>query len=463
MPPEQWRELLDQSLSAQAKDDVFKYGEYVFGHSPADHHREMVEFINGCIQDRVNGLVLEPRGFAKSTWGTSINLSHKVGREQDIRIGLFSKSSDHADAFSRGIRWTVERNERFREIFGDLVSETKWTDAEWLRAKSRWHGSQYATMYANGVGGQIVSKRFDLIHCDDILDAENTATPEQRRKVEDWFWQTLYPCLAPDGVAIVEGTRWAEDDLYQKLEESGSWRVLKRSAITRGKRNKIISLWPEVWPLPRLEKLRADMGTARFACAMLNDISGLMEGYIFQQVFFQRTPALPGDRSQYTIRMGVDLASSTKQRADFTACVLTAEDNAGNFYVLDYDRTKINSGHDKWIYDRWLRYSRTWGGVGAVMIENVQFQSTLVVGMMNDYPEVPVLPQPADKDKGTRAAAVAAKYEAGKVWHLSHLKDSDFEVELLSFDRGHDDLVDALGYSMQLSDRGSFVFGSGVR
>lgn len=89
MTPEEWQSLLDRSLLAQADEDVFKYGEYVFGHRPAFHHREMVDFINQCIADGVNGLVLEPRGFAKSTWGTSINGSHQIATHTDLRFGLF--------------------------------------------------------------------------------------------------------------------------------------------------------------------------------------------------------------------------------------------------------------------------------------------------------------------------------------------------------------------------------------
>lgn len=461
MPQEQWEQLLNQSLSAQAKDDVFRFGEFVFGHRPAPHHREMVEFIQGCRRDRVNGLVLEPRGFAKSTWGTTINNSHQIGLETDLRVGLFSKSADHAAAFSRGIRWTLERNERYHEVFGNIVSDAKWTDTEWLRKGSRWHGSQYATLYSQGVGGQIVSKRFDVIHCDDILDQENTATREQMAKVEDWFWQTLYPCLAPDGIAIVVGTRWAEGDLYETLIDKG-WRVLKRAALVPGKRGKIESLWPELWPVQRLEQLKNDMGAARFACAMLNDISGLMEGDVFQSRFFSYLDDIPRDRP-LTIRMGVDLATSTRERADWTACVVTAEDDDGNFYVLDYDRIKITSGHDKWVYDKWLTYCEKWGYVGLVAVEAVQHQSTVIANLMERFSAVPVHKQPADKDKRTRATAVANRYEAGKVYHLKDLRESTFEIELTSFDRGHDDLVDALGYSMQLSDRSGLVFTSAPR
>ena len=457
MPKAEWERLLNLSLSAQAKDDVFKFGEYVFGHVAAAHHREMVEFVRECRRDGVNGLVLEPRGFAKSTWGNTINNSHWIGNEPDIRLGLFSKSSDHAAAFSRGILWTLERNPRFIEVFGALASESKWTASEWLRRGSRWHGSQYATLYAQGVGGQIVSKRFDVIVCDDILDQENTATREQMAKVEDWFWQTLFPCLAPDGVAIVIGTRWAEGDLYQTLIEKG-WRVMKRAALVPGKRGKLDSLWPELWPVKRLEQLKGDMGMARFACAMLNDITGLMEGDVFQSRHFQYLDDIPRDRP-LTIRMGVDLATSTRERADWTACVVTAEDDDGNFYVLDWDRIKITSGHDRWVYDRWLAMSEKWGRISLVAVEAVQHQTTVVTDLFERFSMVPVHKQPADRDKRTRATAVANRYEAGKVYHLRALHESQFEIELTSFDRGHDDLVDALGYSMQLTDRSGLVFG----
>lgn len=453
MSEEEWSRLLDLSLAAQAKDDVFAFGEYVFGHSPAPHHREMVDFIRGCRSDGVHGLVLEPRGFAKSTWGNTITGSHWIGNEPDLRLGLFSKSADHADAFSRGIRWTLEKNERYREVFGDLVSEAKWTDGEWLRAGSRWHGSQYATLYAQGVGGQIVSKRFDVILCDDILDKENTATRGQMAKVEDWFWQTLFPCLAPDGVCIVIGTRWAEGDLYQTLEEKG-WRVLKRSALIPGKRGKLQSLWPEVWPIYKLESLRENMGTARFACAMLNDISGMMEGDVFRNEWFRYVDRLPD--TPLTFRMGVDLASSTKERADYTARVISAQDGMGNFYVVEADRAKMQSGHARWV-------ARAHDGFGypisEVVIENQQFQSTLVQQMLEEYPHIPVIGQRADSDKGSRASAVATKYEMGKVFHLPNLPE-EFEYELLSFDRGHDDFVDALGYSMSLGGQSGLIFGS---
>jgi phage terminase large subunit-like protein len=78
---------------------------------------------------------------------------------------------------------------------------------------------------------------------------------------------------------------------------------------------------------------------------------------------------------------------------------------------------------------------------------------------MEEYPQIPIIGRPADTDKTTRARAVAAKYEAHKVFHHKNLRGSAFEREELSFPKGHDDLVDALGYSMDMGGNTMF-FGS---
>ena len=99
-------------------------------------------------------------------------------------------------------------------------------------------------------------------------------------------------------------------------------------------------------------------------------------------------------------------------------------------------------------------------GIAIVLIEDTQFQSTVVSEIMRDYPSVPVKGVSADGDKRTRAASVAAKYIGRKVWHHASLRDSDFERELLSFNppKGHDDMVDAEGYSFGLGS-GTFFYG----
>lgn len=418
----------------------------------------MLQFVLDAIYDRQNSVILEPRGAAKTTWGNTILLAWLTSMYPDLRIGLISNTATQALDFSRAIRFTLESNDRHREIFGDCVSKEKWRDMEWLHRESKWHGSKDVTVYAAGTGGPIISKRFDLLICDDILDEENTATPEAREKVENWFYRTLLPCLTPDGVVVLIGTRWSEDDLYEQVakpvEEGGKgWREKVVSAIQVDDEGNEVSYWEEHWPLQRLYEKRIELGTPMFMCAYQNDIRGIMAGDVFQKRFFQYFDELPRDKV-YKWVMGVDLASSEKERADFTARVTTAADQEGNYYVMTYYRDKREYGHAEFIRDGYNAFQ-----TDLVVTESQAFQSTLIQEVMRDYSYIPIEGKKSDVDKTTRARAVAAKYEAHRVFHHSSIKGSDFELELLSFPKGHDDLVDALGFSMDLGG-GGFFFGS---
>lgn len=443
-------------------EGLVNFCEYVFLNKPAAHHAAMMlTALEGVVRRR-HTVDLEPRGAAKTTYLNTGFGSWIVGMYPDIRIGLISNTATQSSDFSRAIRWTVESNPRWREIFGNGVSTDKWTNAEWLHKRSKWHGSKDVTVFATGVGGAILSKRFDLIIADDILDEENTATPEAREKVETWWWKTLMPCLAPDGVVLVIGTRWAEEDLYERLmtpvrKGGKGWYSHVRSAIIDDQ-----SYWPEYWTMEKLDTTRADLGSALFMCAYMNDIRGLMEGNIFRSADWKRDDFYFDHLStdhKYTIRMGVDLASSEKERADFTARATVAEDDNGDFWILSIYRDKRESGHAEFVKDGWEVYPN----IALVIVENQAFQSTLVVEVMEDYPWIPIEGRRSDVDKVTRARALAAKYEAGKMHHHSSLKGSDFELELLGFPKGHDDMIDAVGFACDLGGGGGLIFGSARR
>lgn len=452
-----WTELLRSANRELASTDPFAYGEYVFGVVPAAHHRELCQFILEHLAEGHNCVILEPRGHAKTTWATTILLSWIIARNPDIRVGLISNTAKQSNAFSRAIRWTLQANEYFHDIFGDLTGPHKWTDVEWIRKGSQLHGTKDVTLYSAGAGGAIISKRFDLILCDDILDEENTSTPEMREKVATWFWKTLKPALAPGGSIVVIGTRWAEGDLYQQLIEDNRWPSLVRSAITYEPEDTAHknpkALWPEVWPLEKLEQERRDMGSAMFACAYLNDISGLMEGNIFRSAWFQYFTTLPAGKN-YRYRMGIDLASSEKESADYTARVVIAEDEDMNTYVLSVFRDKIETGHRGFVIDGYNAYPM----IERVLVESNQFQSTLVKELLNTT-RLPIIGKRADVDKVTRARSVAARYESHKIFHHRSLAGSDFEIELLQFPKGHDDMIDALGHAME-TGAGAFWYGS---
>jgi predicted phage terminase large subunit-like protein len=459
LPEEAWGEIFWESLRELSRTDPLAYGEYAFRLSPAAHHEEMVRFIEARINDpdprNRNGVILEPRGHAKTTWGNNILLSWLISRNPNLRVGLISNTALQARAFSRGIKNTLEMNEYHHRVFGNLTGNHKWTDVEWIVKGSSLHGTPYLNMYAQGAGGAIISKRFDLIFCDDILDEENCATPEQREKLATWFWKTLKPCLAPGGSIIVLGTRWSEGDLYQVLIEEKKWPSLVRGAIyyedeDEDKRHPK-ALWPEMWPLEALEAERRDMGSAMFACSYLNDISGLMAGNIFRREwiqYFDPSEVMPG---HLVWKMGIDLASSEKQSADYTCRVVIGEDPDRNVYIYSVFRDRIETGHKGFIGDGYNAYPM----ISKIIVESNQFQGAFVKDLLASTPW-PIVGKKSDVDKVTRARAVAARYESGKVFHARSLQGSDFETELMQFPKGHDDQIDALGLAMETGTGGAF-------
>lgn len=472
LSPEEQTEIVDLQRRSIAKEDSLEGDiaaiEYIYasqlsennaGFLPA-HIHGLLNWVRERVAARENGVALMPRGSSKSTSVTQGWLTKYIATNPHIRIGLFSNTDTQAFAFSGGIRRALE-SDRGQEIFGNCVSPVKWTDAEWYHRDSKWTTSKDRTVFASGVGGAIVSKRFDLILFDDILDKENTATPEQIQKVWEWLWLTVRPCLTPTGLMLYIGTRWAEGDtpevLFTDREHGGKgWPLYIVKALIEDPDAPLgyRSYWEDRWPVWKLLAEREEMGSAFFDVAYLNDLTGLMRGEIFHRLpddyYFTQLP--PGE---YTIKMGVDLASSEKERADWTARVTTAQDQEGNFWVLSAVRDKRETHHAEFIADGFAANSN----IGLVICDSQAFQSTLIQNVLRDYPGIPIEGRKNDNDKVTRARAVAAKYEGHKVYHHISLKGSDFERELLSFPKGHDDFVDALGYSMDLGG-GGFFFGS---
>lgn len=439
--------LYRQALRSLAKTDFYAYQEYVFGYKTAPHIRAMVEFIEERVSRGENGVVLAPRGSTKTTSLTTGWLSFKIAQNQDIRVGLFSQKDEKAEAMSNAIRTTVSESEAFRDVFGDLRGESKWSDSEWLRKGSRWVTSKDRTMVTGGVNNSsAVSKRFDLIFCDDILDAENTYNIDRREKTEDWFWKTMKPSQAAEGVSIiVVGTRWTEGDLYERLVETNKWPSLIIPAITQDESGADVSYWPEVWPLSRLYAEREDVGWDNFACSYLNNVSGQREGTIFRKEWFDYFDELPAG-GHYLYTMGVDLASSESERADFTARVVVAESEDHHFYVMSTSRMKQDSGHRKFIEDG----AAAWPSISRIVIESNQHQSTLVQDIL-DQTKLPAVGKRTDTDKRVRARGVATRYESHRIHHHRSLKGGEYETELLNYPKTHDDFIDAAGLAMDIT------------
>jgi predicted phage terminase large subunit-like protein len=142
--------------------------------------------------------------------------------------------------------------------------------------------------------------------------------------------------------------------------------------------------------------------------------------------------------------LGIDLAISEKETADYTAGAVLGRDLAGNLHVLDVQRIRGSFSQQiefiKQLAAKWRP--------AVVGIEDVAYQKALIQQLaaqtsLNVRGIKPI------SDKVSRFAPLEARYELGQVYHLRGLPQ-EFEAELLSFPIGaHDDMVDSLAYAWQ--------------
>ncbi|MBL8061364.1 MAG: phage terminase large subunit [Chthonomonas sp.] len=173
------------------------------------------------------------------------------------RILITGHNMRFARKLSRAIR------NRAEELGIELASD-KFSSDEWYTADG-------SMVMAAGVGNVPTGEGFDLIIADDpIRDRKQADSLNFRDDLWDWWTEGLMTRLQPKGIMVGIWTLWHEDDpagrmddLAKSDDKADQWTVLKLPAIAvEGDalgRKVGQPLWPEMWPLERLENRRASM------------------------------------------------------------------------------------------------------------------------------------------------------------------------------------------------------------
>lgn len=130
-------------------------------------------------------VVAAPRGHAKSTNFTFKDSLHAVLYAYKHYILILSDSSDQAEGFLEDIKTELEENANIIMDFGSLKGEKAWRTGVILTKSD-------IKVEAIGSGKKVRGRRHrnwrpDLIVLDDIENDENVNTPEQRKKLKNWF------------------------------------------------------------------------------------------------------------------------------------------------------------------------------------------------------------------------------------------------------------------------------------
>ena len=438
-------------LRTLAATDDSAFAEYVSGLRFPPHLREAYRF---AARNR-RSVILLPRGHAKTT-GAIHHLARRVGEtEGRIKIGIATASEPDALKRSRAVRAMVE-DARFAEVFPWArggVESRKWSEGEWTVAGAEGYAEKDATVRAGSLLSLKPGPRFDLLLADDLIGPDECTTAAQRQRTADRFWSVIAPMVVPTGQVIVLGTRWHGDDLYAELAAKG-WPVhLRRALDPDGD-----ALWPDYWSAARLRAQRDQMGGALFDLQYQNDPTGhgrqrhpprldpLRRCGARGRPARRRRPRRVGEGAGRLHRGGRGPRGPHDQRP-LRHRRLARAARRGPPGVAHRGRRcrEPRPGRDG---PRLVASVRLFESVN---VEATAYQNTFVRELLG-HTHLPVRAITPDRDKVTRARALAARYEGGKVFHLRGAPGmAELEAEIVGFPNAeHDDLVDALVYAADL-------------
>jgi len=325
---------------------LITYGKLFFPRTFRQRSPEMHEAMGRALYSRERYNAFEVfRGGAK----TSIL---RVYKSQRIAYGIsrtimyVSASQFHSTFSVRWLRRQVMYNTRWANTFG-LKPGKKWTD-EWaeiechlLEDPSMPGQPIIITVLAMGITGQIRGFnpddfRPDLILLDDVLTDENTATQEQRKKIEDLVFGAVLNSLAPSSEAPLAKAVWGQTpfvrgDCIDLCMNDPQWNPVRYGILDENNRSR----WEERFPTEEvLKDKEAHIRRSQYRLWMREKECTIVSGEekaldITKLKYFDVLP------EYLDTVISLDPASSDKKSADEFA--IAAIGMRGNdVYLLDY-------------------------------------------------------------------------------------------------------------------------------
>jgi hypothetical protein len=291
-------ELEKRDIAEQCRADPALFIEHVYQRhltalgTPklAAHHRRWLDVLKDPEQKRV--LIIAPRESWKSTIVTEGYMAWFIGNHPEETNLIASVSSSQSTHFAAIVGNTILSNARWKDVFPEVEPDLErgWStatgelyckrgDVEYLEWAERVALRKDPTLFTAGLRGRSTTgaRVSGLAVLDDPHDEENSYTDLAREKVSRWFKTTLLNLVTDDAKVIVILTRWHYADLASDLMEQRTeddeprWTTLFTPAFdTEGK-----SYWPAVWPVERLKKKEAEIGSLIFSCQYMQNPSGL--------------------------------------------------------------------------------------------------------------------------------------------------------------------------------------------
>lgn len=354
-------------------------------------------------------------------------------------ILLVSATGALAEAMLARSKSELEVSSSLREFYGEQTSNgKKWTNEE-------IHLQNGSIIMAKGAGKQIRGFRPDLIIADDLETDDIVISSDRRNKFDHWFWTDLLGTTLKHSQIIVVGTILHPESFLAEIinKPPNPWYTRLYKALKEDG----TSLWPDQWPVDVLHARREEMGSYAFDQEYMNTPIP-DDQRTFQPEWIKEFEQEPENCTYFTT---IDPAIKTGDKHDYTAIVTCAVDMKQNIYVVDYINRKMLPSEtiDKIfeVYEKW--------DPATIAIESIGYSELLQLNINKRKKETGLYPVIKDLKSGgvkknLRIERLQPFAEQGKI----HIKKHHHELrtQLLRFPspRGHDDLIDALSYQLDI-------------
>lgn len=364
---------------------------------PSWHHH----VIANAIQDMVHGtcrrlIISVPPRHGKSELVSRRLPAWILGNHPNTSIIATSYSADLASRLNRDVQRIMD-SEAYQKLFPQTRlndSNSRTVARNYLRNSDVFEVVGHKGCYRSaGVGGGITGMGAHWLIIDDpIKNREEADSPTIRQNIWDWYTSTLYTRQQQDARILVVMTRWHSEDLAGKLlnlakEEprADQWRVIELPAIALNDRPAYDPrapgdpLWTELFPLDKLEQMRASIGDYEWA-ALYQQRPRAGGGAEWPDEYFPTDIWFDDWPKTLTIKtIGLDPSKGRDGRhGDYSAIVRLGRDADGTLYV-EADLSRRNS---EAIVDAVLENQREFQA-DALGIETNQFQELLAVQLQD--------------------------------------------------------------------------------
>lgn len=187
-----------------------------------------------------------PRGNAKSTNCTLILPLWCAAFKYRLFHLLVSETAAQGEDFLSFIKVELESNERLKQDYPDLCGEGPvWRAMNIITANG-------VRIKAAGAGQKLRglrhgARRPDLVIGDDLENDENVVSPDQRAKLEKWFFRALTKVGKKYTVYIVIGTILHYDSLLSALLKKPGWKGKKFQSVISWSKSRLWDAWEAIF------------------------------------------------------------------------------------------------------------------------------------------------------------------------------------------------------------------------